>query len=133
LIALDLVQHFEDKVLRNPRAYGIDGPTEADGVRRTLLDHRSHELADPKLGVTYARSDGTPASLTLADLAERSAALEVAYNPNDCLEVRWGAPPGSAEASSCRRRAPEEQRRRMEVYRTWFHERRRPARGDAAP
>ncbi|HYC22580.1 MAG TPA: hypothetical protein VEI94_07750 [Candidatus Bathyarchaeia archaeon] len=133
LIALDLVQHFEDKVLRNPRAYGIDSPTEADGVRRTLLDDRTRELADPKLGVTYARSDGTPASLTLADLAERSAALEVAYNPNDCLEVRWGAPPGSAEASSCRRRAPEEQRRRMEVYRTWFHERRRPARGDAAP
>ena len=52
----------------------------------------------------------------------------MAYNPNDCVEMRWGAPEASAEASACRRHAPPEQRARMEDYRVWFHERRRPPR-----
>ena len=59
--------------------------------------------------------------------------VEVGYNPNDCPELRWGAPKGSAERSTCRRRAPEEQRLKMEAYRAWFHERRRPPRGDPGP
>jgi hypothetical protein len=58
----------------------------------------------------------------------RSEALEMGYDPNDCPEVRWGAPPGSAEASTCARRAPAEQTARMARYRPWFHERRRPPR-----
>ena len=62
-------------------------------------------------------------------MIERSAALELAYNPNDCAELRWGAPAGSPELVSCRRRAPDEQRARMDRYRAWFHERKRPARG----
>ena len=45
-------------------------------------------------------------------------------NPNDCVEVRWGASDGSEEASTCKRHAPQAQRTKMSSeYRTWFHER----------
>jgi hypothetical protein len=53
-------------------------------------------------------------------------AMEVAYNPNDCVEIRWGAPEGSEEHATCKRRAPAEQRSRMLKYRVWFAERERP-------
>ena len=49
-------------------------------------------------GITYTRSDGSPQKLTVADMLARRAALEIAYNPNDCVEVRWGAAEGSPEA-----------------------------------
>ena len=77
----------------------------------------------------YERSDGSSFSLSLADVMARAVDLEVAYDPNDCIEVRWGAPAGSAEAATCARRAPGAQAARMRRYRAWFHERRRPPRG----
>jgi hypothetical protein len=49
----------------------------------------------------------------------------MAYNPNDCVELRWGAPANSDEASTCKRYAPAAQREKMSKYRAWFHERRR--------
>ena len=76
----------------------------------------------------YTRSDGSIQTLTLKDVLARADALEMGYNTNDCVEIRWGASPGSDEASICRRRAPGDQRARMERYRPWFHERRRPPR-----
>ena len=54
--------------------------------------------------------------------------LEMAYNVNDCVELRWGAPDKAEEAATCKRRAPGAQRGKMTEYRAWFHERRRPAR-----
>ncbi|HVZ33366.1 MAG TPA: hypothetical protein VG963_13130, partial [Polyangiaceae bacterium] len=56
------------------------------------------------------------------------AALETAYNPNDCVEARWGAPEGSPERTTCKRVAPAEQTASMERYRPWFHKRERPPR-----
>ena len=54
----------------------------------------------------------------------------MAYNLNDCVELRWGAAEGSEEASTCKRHAPPSQRTKMASdYRVWFHERRRPPRG----
>ena len=76
----------------------------------------------------YARSDGSPQRLSLLDVLKRAPGFEVAYNPNDCVELRWGAAAGSEEAASCRRHAPSAQRAKMEKYRAWFHERRRPPR-----
>src|SRR5206468_2728249 len=32
------------------------------------------------------------------ELVARAEALETAYNPNDCVEVRWGARAGSVES-----------------------------------
>jgi len=65
---------------------------------------------------------------TLRDVIDRAVALEMAYNPNDCVELRWGAPAKSDEAATCKRYAPAAQREKMSKYRAWFHERRRPPR-----
>jgi len=46
----------------------------------------------------------------------------MAYNVNDCVELRWGGPDNSAEASTCKRHAPRTQRAKMTEYRAWFHE-----------
>jgi hypothetical protein len=88
---------------------------------------RSCETLLAARAITYVRSDGAPQRVTLAELVARKAAFEVAYNPNDCVETRWGAPAGSAEAQSCQRRAPPEQVQRMARYREWFARRQRPA------
>ena len=61
-------------------------------------------------------------------VVDRSVDLEMAYNPNDCVELRWGAPAKSDEATTCKRYAPAAQREKMSKYRAWFHERRRPPR-----
>ena len=47
--------------------------------------------------VTYTGSDGSPRVLTLAEIFRRTEAFEMGYNPNDSIEIRWGAPAGSAE------------------------------------
>jgi hypothetical protein len=52
----------------------------------------------------------------------------MAYNPNDCVELRWAAAAGSDEASTCKRRAPAAQRDKMSSYRTWFRDRHWPTR-----
>jgi hypothetical protein len=77
---------------------------------------------------SYPRSDGSPWTLTLKDVVDRAIDLEMAYNLNDCAELRWGAPDKSDEASTCKRRAPSAQRGKMTEYRAWFRERRRPPR-----
>jgi hypothetical protein len=77
---------------------------------------------------SYTRSDGSAWTLALKDVIERAADLEMAYNVNDCVELRWGAPDRSDEASTCKRRAPQAQRAKMTEYRAWFNERRRPPR-----
>ena len=83
------------------------------------------ELATRKF--SYPRSDGSAWTLTVRDVIDRAVALEMAYNPNDCVELRWGAL-ASDEASTCKRYAPAAQREKMSNYRAWFHERRRPPR-----
>ena len=59
----------------------------------------------------------------LKDVIDRAVDIEMAYNPNDCVELRWGAPERSPEASTCKRHAPSAQRAKMTQYRSWFHER----------
>jgi hypothetical protein len=77
---------------------------------------------------SYNRTDDSQWTLTLKDVLDRVSALEMAYNINDCAELRWGAPEGSEEALTCKRRASETQRQKMTEYRAWFSERRRPPR-----
>ena len=51
----------------------------------------------------------------------------MAYNPNDCAELRWAGYDNSEEVSTCRRRAPQAQRAKMSSeYRVWFRERHWP-------
>jgi hypothetical protein len=84
------------------------------------------ELATRKF--TYTRSDGSAWTLPLKSVFDRATDLEMAYNPNDCVELRWGAAEKSDEAATCKRRAPSAQRAKMTKYRAWFTERRRPPR-----
>lgn len=132
LIAIDVATGFANKIARNAEAFGV-GADEADAVNQKLAAARDARLADPSLAITYTRSDGSEVTLTMAELVARRAALEVAYNPNDCPEVRWGAAEGSKERKTCKRRAPAEQQRKLKAYRPWFRERRRPGRGDPGP
>jgi len=59
-------------------------------------------------------------------LVDRAADLEMGYNLNDCVELRWGAPDKSDEASTCKRHASSAQRAKMTDYRAWFRERHWP-------
>lgn len=126
LIALDVVRAFPAKVAAHPQRFAMPAGASAAQVRADLEAMLRAESSARHLA--YTRSDGSEWTLTLGDVLARAERLEVAYNPNDCVEVRWGAAPGSAEASTCRRRAPAQQAARMTTYRPWFHERRRPPR-----
>jgi hypothetical protein len=93
-------------------------------VKAELESVLASELATRKF--SYTRSDGSEWTLTLKDVNDRAQDLEMAYNLNDCVELRWGARADSEEASTCKRHAPTAQRAKMSEYRAWFHERHRP-------
>lgn len=126
LIATDVVRGFPSLVARRPERFKMPTGKTVDqvveGLKATLRD----ELE--KRRFEYIRSDGSKFSLSLADVLDRTPELEMAYNPNDCAESRWGAPAGSAEMATCKRRASSDQRKKMEKYRSWFHDRKRPSR-----
>jgi hypothetical protein len=121
LIAIDVVRGFPERVARP------NGKSIAD-VKAELDSALASELAARKF--SYPRSDGSAWTLALKDVLDRTAALEMAYNVNDCVELRWGAPDKSAEAATCKRHASVAQRSKMTKYRPWFHERRRPPRAN---
>ncbi len=126
LIAIDVVRGFPDRVARRPERYAMPAGKSVADVRTELHNVLASELASRKF--SYPRSDGSQWTLALKDVAERAADLEMAYNPNDCVELRWGAPARSEEAATCKRYAPSTQRTKMTKYRAWFSERRRPPR-----
>jgi hypothetical protein len=101
------------------------GKSVAD-VKAELQGALAAELAARKF--SYTRSDGSALTLTLRHVVDRAADLEMGYNLNDCVELRWGAPDKSDEASTCKRHAPPGQRAKMTEYRAWFHARHWPAR-----
>ena len=114
-----------ERLGRHPELYLLDGRPAAE-ARIVVEQHHGEAIA--ARGITYVRSDGSPWRLTVANLLARRDALEMAYNPNDCIEVRWGAEPGTDEYETCRRHAPAAQHARMETYREWFRDGRRPER-----
>ncbi len=123
LISVDAVIGFPGVVRRNPSRFSV--PTsEVDASVAAIQEKLNEELSGRRF--QYQRSDGETQVLTLKDLVDRRESMEMAYNPNDCVERRWGAPEGTPEAAGCRRTAPREQRMRMAQYRSWFRERRRP-------
>jgi hypothetical protein len=127
LIAIDVVRGFPDRVARRPERYAMPKEKSVADVKAELQRVLTSELSARKF--SYPRSDGSPWTLTVKDVIDRVAALEMAYNPNDCVELRWGAADKSDEASTCKRYAPRTQRAKMTEYRAWFQERRRPPRG----
>lgn len=124
LVSIDTVLGFLDRVARQPERFVVAGRApDPEALQRDL----DAALAERRF--TYQKSDGSSQTLTLADVVARREAFELAYNPNDCTEIRWGADGTSEEAESCRRRAPRPQRARMAKYRAWFAARSRPPRG----
>jgi hypothetical protein len=126
LIALDVVRTFPERVSRRPERYAMPRGKTVAAVQAELESVLASELSARKF--SYPRTDGSAWTLTLKDVIDRAVELEMAYNVNDCVELRWGAPAKSDEASTCKRYAPQAQRGKMTEYRTWFHERRRPPR-----
>ena len=126
LIAIDVVRGFPDRVARRPDRYAMPTGKSVADVKAEMERVLASELAARKF--TYTRSDGSAWTLPLKAVFDRATDLEMAYNPNDCVELRWGATEKSDEAATCKRRAPAAQRAKMSKYRPWFTERRRPPR-----
>ena len=124
LIAIDVVRGYPDHVARRPERYAIPNGKSVSDLKAEMQSVLASELAARKF--SYTRSDGSQWTLSLKDVVDRLADLEMAYNLNDCVELRWGAPAESDEASTCKRHAPAAQRAKMSEYRTWFHARHWP-------
>jgi hypothetical protein len=120
------VRGYPDRVARHPERYAMPSGKTVAEVKAELQAVLASELAARKF--SYTRSDGSAWTLALKDVIERAGDLEMAYNPNDCVELRWGAPQTGDEASTCKRHASSAQRAKMTSYRTWFHDRHWPAR-----
>jgi hypothetical protein len=125
LIAIDVVRGFPDRFARRSDRYAIPPGKSVADMKTELQGVLNSELASRK--VTYTRSDGSPWTLSVKDVVDRATDFEMAYNPNDCAELRWGAAENSDEASTCKRHAPQAQRTKMSGYRGWFRERHWPA------
>ncbi|WP_242470695.1 hypothetical protein [Thiocystis violacea] len=125
LIAMKAVEGLPERIRRYPELYVLRGESAASAAARV---EQLHARRMDERFISYERSDGSPWRLSLRELYARRAGLEVAYNPNDCVETRWGATPDSPDAATCRRQAPREQRARMEEYRPWFRDTIRPPR-----
>jgi hypothetical protein len=125
LIAIDVVKAFPDMVVRRPTRFLLEKGRSLATVRGDLETMLEAELE--RRSFQYLRSDGSPWRLTLAEVVARAEALEMGYNPNDCVETRWGAPAESIESMPCRRRSPVEQLRQMRDVRDWFRSRTRPS------
>jgi len=124
LIAIDVVRNFPERFARRADRYALGGKS-VDDVKRELQGVLGSELGQRKFA--YTRSDGSQWTLSLKDVIDRISDFEMAYNPNDCAELRWAAPAGSEEASTCKRHAPQAQRDKMaSSYRNWFRERHWP-------
>ncbi|RLB43044.1 MAG: hypothetical protein DRH30_03765, partial [Deltaproteobacteria bacterium] len=123
LISIDAVVSFPQSVAAHPERFGIQDADREEAVQqvRTALET---QLASRTF--EYTRSDGSRWKLSLTDVVTRMKAMEMAYNPNDCAEIRWAAPKGSEEHTTCKRHASRKQQARMQKYRKWFAQRERP-------
>ncbi|HZY11471.1 MAG TPA: hypothetical protein VFE89_01725 [Beijerinckiaceae bacterium] len=125
LIAIDVVRNFPERFARRSDRYAMPGGKSIEDTKGDLRDVLATELASRKF--SYTRSDGSQWTLSLKDVIERAADFEMAYNPNDCAEIRWGAAENTEEAATCKRHAPQAQRATMASdYRAWFRERHWP-------
>jgi hypothetical protein len=124
LIAMDAVLDFPDLVVHSPEDFNISNTSSHEQVKKKLqsiLDQKSSELS-----ISYNRTDGSLQKLTIAEILKRRDTFEMAYNPNEGIEIRWGAPENSDERATCHRHAPSKQLETMRSVRMWFHKRLHP-------
>ncbi|MFA6052844.1 MAG: hypothetical protein WC762_09660 [Methylobacter sp.] len=125
IIAINVLNGLPEKIVRHPGLFVMNGRSP-EQVRAEIEQHHARRIQERS--IRHKRTDGSPWELSVAEVLARKPAYEMTYNPNDCAELRWGAKPGTEEYSTCRRHAPAEQRAKMEQYRIWFREVRRPTR-----
>ncbi|MGD0960083.1 MAG: hypothetical protein ABSB19_09770 [Methylomonas sp.] len=125
LIAIHVLLDFPEKIVRHPELFNL---TELSAPPVKTQIGQLHEKLISEKKIRYIRSNGEPWELTVAEILARKSAFEMAYNPNDCVEIRWGATAGTEEYASCKRHAPLEQVKQMAALRDWFRDAKRPAR-----
>jgi hypothetical protein len=124
LIAMDAVLGFPGLVASSPQDFNISGLVSPEHLKmklQSILDKQDSELS-----ISYNRSDGSIQKLTVGEILERRDAFEMAYNPNDGIEIRWGAPENSDERATCHRHSPPTQLEKMKSVRIWFSKRLHP-------
>jgi hypothetical protein len=124
LIAMDAVLGFPDMVAEHPEDYKISKLSSPEEIKQNLHSMLQKKISG--LSISYTRSDGSIQELTMEEILNRRDAFEMAYNPNDGIEVRWGAPENSAERATCKRLAPSYQQKTMVTVRKWFNKRLHP-------
>jgi hypothetical protein len=124
LIAIDAIIDFPGYVSAYPEDFKVSSSASPEKTKERLQSVLEKKVS--ALSITYTRSDGSPQELTMTEVLKRRAAFEMAYNPNDGAEIRWGAPEGSQERSTCRRQAPPYQQKTMQAVRKWFTSRLHP-------
>jgi hypothetical protein len=125
IIAINVLNSLPEKIVRHPELFVMNGASPQE-AKAEIEQYHARRIQERK--IRYHRTDGSTWELTLAEVLARRPLYEMTYNPNDCAEMRWGAKPDTEEYATCRRHAPAEQHARMEQYRVWFHEARRPTR-----
>ncbi len=110
---MDAVLGFPDLVARSPEDYKISGIVSPEQMKKKLQDILEEKVSG--LSVNYTRTDGSQQRLTVGEILKRIDAFEMAYNPNDGIEIRWGAPENSDELITCHRRVPPGQREKMRL------------------
>jgi hypothetical protein len=124
LIAMDAVLNFPNRVADSPKDFNVPKLSSPENIKSKLQEMLDKKTAE--LTISYMRTDGSLQELTIAEILKRRDAFEVAYNPNDCVEIRWGAPENSVERSTGKRHAPSNQQVTMQKVRTWFAQRLHP-------
>lgn len=124
LIAMDAILDFPDQIVRSPKDFNISGEGSPEQVKKKLQTILHQKVS--KLSVSYTRTNGSLQKLTIGEILKRKDAFEMAYNPNDGIEIRWGAPENSDERATCHRRAPSNQLEKMHSVRKWFNKRLHP-------
>jgi hypothetical protein len=123
IIAINVLNGLPEKIVRHPELFVLNGRSP-EQAKAGIKQYHTRRIQERSL--RYTRTDGSPWELSVAEVLARKPAYEMAYNPNDCAEIRCSAKPGTEEYSTCRRHATAEQRAKMKQYRIWFRETRRP-------
>jgi hypothetical protein len=124
LIAMDAVLDFPDYIIRSPEDFNISKLVSPEQVKKKLESIMEQKVSE--LSISYVRTNGSLQKLTLEEILERRDNFEMAYNPNDGIEIRWGASENSTERSTCHRHTPSYQLETMRSVRLWFHKRLHP-------
>jgi hypothetical protein len=124
LIAMDEVLGFPDRVASSPEDFKISKLSSPEDIKNKLQSLLNKKVSE--LTISYTRSDGSSQELPVAEILKRRDVFEMAYNPNDGIEIRWGAPENSDERATCHRQAPSNQQKTMQSVRKWFNKRMHP-------